>query len=163
MKKTTITYTDNDRAIVAAVKNAPEGLTLAEINEATGLKIVAGHIVAAMKKELIQPIGTRLVEKPTTREVSTYKLVTADALSRGGKPFNYTDNEKEILAKASTIEGAFTLAQLSDVMGRKISSGSTNGLIKKGNLVKDGSVTVPGVTKTTVNVYGFVKDVPAAN
>ena len=50
MKKTTITYTDNDRAIVAAVKNAPEGLTLAEINEATGLKIVAGHIVAAMKK-----------------------------------------------------------------------------------------------------------------
>ena len=44
----------------------------------------------------------------------------------------------------------------------KLSSGRINGLVnKKGNIAKGEKITVPTFTKTTVNVYGFVKDIPA--
>ena len=45
-----VTYNDNDRAIVNALRDS-EGMTLAELNEATGLHLVSGNLVSAMKKE----------------------------------------------------------------------------------------------------------------
>ena len=49
-------------------------------------------------------------------------------------------------------------------MGRaKLTSGHTNGLVKKGNIVvvEDESALVPATIKVSRNVYGFVADVPA--
>ena len=155
-----VTYNDNDRAIVNALKGT-EGLTLTEINEATNGKFVSGNIVSAMKKGLIEVIGEKEVNRPSKRTVSTYTFVTSDALTNDDKPFNYTDNEKNVLAYASTLEGEFTLADLAKAMGvAKLSSGSINGLVKKGNIAKGAGREIEGFTKSVVKVYGFVKDVP---
>lgn len=157
-------FTKNDVAIVNALKVAPEGLTLAEISAATGLEIKPGHVVGAFKKGLIEVIGEREVERAGKRKVATYKLVTADALTNAeGKTYNYTDNEKALMAVAATMEGEFTLAELATAMNKeRLTSGSTNGLVKKGNIVRcENDRTIEVTVKASVNVYGFVKDIPA--
>lgn len=158
-----VTYTDNDRAIVNALKGT-EGLTLAELNERTGMRIVSGHIVSAMKKGLIASVDEREVIRPTTRKVSTYNFASADVLvGENGKAYNYTDGEKSILAVAGSIDSPFTLADLAKAMGvEKLSSGSINGLVKKGNITKGDMVEIPAESKSTVKVYGFVADIPDA-
>ena len=163
MAKQTV-FTKVDKAIVEALKVTPEGLTLAELNEATGLEVKSGHVVGATKKVLIEVIGEREIQRPAKRKVSTYVFVTADALLNAeGKAFNYTDNEKALLAAASGIEGDFTLAELAIVMNKeRLTSGSINGLVKKGNITKgENDRTIDVMTKVSVNVYGFVKDIPA--
>lgn len=155
-------YTVNDRAIVDALRNAPEGLTLAGLCEATGLELKPGHVVSAMRKGLINSIGEVTVERPGTREVSTYNFVTADVLSKDGKPFNYTDGEKEVLKVAATIDSPFTLANLAEAMGlERLTSGRINGLVKKGNITKGDMVEVPTTVKASAKIYGYVKDIPA--
>ena len=155
-------YTENDRAIVNALKGAEGPMTLAQINKATGLKLVAGNIVSAMRKGLIVKAGEVDVEKEGTRKVFTYNFVSADAMVKAdGKPFNYTDGEQEILKAASEIDSPFTLETLSKKLGRKVSSGSTNGLIKKGNITKGNQVSIPCMVKSTVSVYAFAADIPA--
>lgn len=158
-----VTYNDNDRAIVNALRGK-EGLTLAEINEATGLTLVSGNIVSAMKKGLIAASGEKEVERPVIRPVSTYSFVTDEVLmGANGKPFNYTDGEKVILAAAKGINGEFTLSDLAAAMNlEKLSSGSINGLVKKGNIAKAGTRDVESTAKSTVKVYSFVKDIPDA-
>ena len=163
MAKQTV-FTKTDKSIVEALKGAVEGLTLAELNEATGIEIKSGHVVGAVKKGLIEAIGEREVTRPAKRKVATYVFVTADALSNAeGKAFNYTDNEKALLAVAGTMEGDFTLAELAVAMNKeRLTSGSINGLVKKGNIAKgENDRTVDTVAKSSVNVYGFVKDIPA--
>ena len=161
-KENKINYTENDRAIVNALKGAESPMTLAQINETTNLvKLVAGNIVSAMRKGLIAKVGEVDVEKEGTRKVYTYNFVSADAMVKAdGKPFNYTDGEKEILKVASEIDSPFTLETLSKKLGRKVSSGSTNGLIKKGNITKGDQISVPCMVKSTVSTYAFVADIP---
>ena len=159
-KETKINYTENDRAIVNALKGS-DPMTLAQINEVTGQHFVAGHIVSAMKKGLISKVGEVAVEKDSTRKVYTYNFVSADVMTReDGKAYEYTDNEKEILSVAATLDNPFTLDTLSTAAGRKIASGSTNGLIKKGNLTKGEQVSVPCKVKSTVSTYAFAADIP---
>ena len=159
-------YTENDRAIVNALKGAEGPMTLAQINEAigykvTGLKLVAGNIVSAMRKGLITKVGEVDVEKEGTRKVYTYNFVSGEVMTKAdGKPFNYTDGEQEILKAASEIDSPFTLETLSKKLGRKVSSGSTNGLIKKGNITKGNQVSIPCMVKSTVSVYAFAADIP---
>ncbi len=153
-------YSDKDRAIVAALKANLEGLTLAELREITGMDLKAGHISGAVKKNLIEVIGDRDVERLGKGKVMSYKFITDAALAVDGKAHNYSPSEKEILATASKFEGAFTLNELGTAMGRKLSSGNITGLVKKGNLAKGDYVEVERKVKSTVNVYGFVKDVP---
>jgi hypothetical protein len=163
MAKQTV-FTKTDKSIVEALKGAVEGLTLSELNEATGIEIKSGHVVGAVKKGLIEAIGEREVTRPAKRKVATYVFVTADALSNAeGKAFNYTDNEKALLAVAATMEGDFTLAELAVAMNKeRLTSGSINGLVKKGNIAKgENDRTVDTFAKSSVNVYGFVKDIPA--
>ena len=163
MAKQTV-FTQMDSAIVGALKNAEDGLTLAELTEITGLEIKSGHLVGAMKKHLIEVIGEREVHKPSTRKVSTYEFVTDGELKNAdGKTFNYTQNETELLKFAKEFKEPFTLAELAAAMGKeRLTSGSTNGLLKKGNLAKGTEDrTVAVLVKTSVNVYGFVKDIPA--
>lgn len=166
-KENKINYTENDRAIVNVLKGAEGPMTLAQINEAIGFRlgarnIVAGNIVSAMRKGLITKVGEVDVEKEGTRKVYTYNFVSGDAMIKAdGKPFSYTDGEQEILKAASEIDSPFTLETLSKKLGRKVSSGSTNGLIKKGNITKGDQVSVPCKVKSTVSVYAFAADIPA--
>ena len=61
------------------------------------------------------------------------------------------------------MEGDFTLAELAAAMNKeRLTSGSINGLVKKGNIAKgENDRTIEVTTKSSVNVYGFVKDIPA--
>ena len=158
-----IAYNDNDRAIVKALKGT-DGMTIAEINKATGHTFVSGNIVSAMKKGLIEKTGEKEILRPTTRTVSTYIFVTKDIRKdENGKSFNYTENESKILEAAASIESPFTLAELATAMGlEKLSSGSINGLVKKGNFSKGEGKEIEAFAKSTVGVYSFVKDIPDA-
>ena len=162
-----ITFTSIDKAIVDALRNAPDGLTLAEINAVAGVEVKPGHIVSAAKpaKNLVAVIGERTEYRPAKSKVSVYKFVTANALVNAEtcKAYNYTDNEKALLAAASGVDGDFTLAELAVVMNKeRLTSGSINGLVKKGNIVKtDLMREVERTAKKEVNVYGFVREIPA--
>lgn len=160
-KAKTINYTDGDRAVVAALKGK-DPMTLAQINEGASTLIVPGNIVSALRKGLITKAGEIEVERDSFRSVSTYSFITLDAQSRpDGKPYEYTDTELGILKVASTFDGYFTLAELSDAAGRTISSGSTNNLIRKGNLAKGDKVKKPCKVKDVVALYAFAQDIPA--
>jgi hypothetical protein len=163
MEKTKkINYTINDKAIVAALKDAPNGLTLADLVKVTGIELKPGHVVSAKNKGLIDTIGEVAVEKEGKRKVFTYNFVTADVLTKNDKPCNYTDGEKDILNTASKFDAAFTLADLANAMGvDKIAPGRITSLVRKGNMTKGDQVEVPTTVKDNVKVYGFVKDIPA--
>jgi hypothetical protein len=164
MANTQNVFTKHAKAIVDALKGNPDGLTIAELNEVTGMEIKSGHVVGAAKKGLIEVIGEREVERPAKRKVATYVYVTSDVLNKeDGKPFNYTDGETAVLAAAATFEGPFTLADLAVALNKeRMSSGSINGLVKKGNITKgENDREIATIAKSSVNVYGFVKDIPA--
>ena len=162
MSKKTIVYTDNERAIVKALKNAGDAMSIEAIKQATGLDIKPGHVVSAMRKGLIAKTGTVEVSRPSVRSVNTYSFVSDDIMSReNGKPFNYTDGEKAILAVAGKLNKSFTLAELAEAMGvEKLSSGSINGLVKKGNFAKAEPVEIQGVSVSEVGAYSFLADIP---
>lgn len=155
-KEKVINYTENDHALVNALRDS-EGMTLAELREATGLDLKAGHITSAMKKGLIVKVGEREVIRPTTREVSTYIYVDSDVRNNEkGKAYNYTEGELKVLGAASGIDSPFTLAELAVAMGlEKLSSGSINGLVKKGNIAKGDPREIEASAKSTVGVYGI--------
>ena len=161
-KERKVTYSDNDRAIVNALRDT-EGLTLAELREATGIDLKPGHVVSAMKKGLIASIGEGEILRPATREVSTYIYVNSDIAVNGkGQACNYSEGETNVLNAASKIDGPFTLAELADAMGlEKLSSGSINGLVKKGNIAKGDMREIETQSKSKVKVYGFVSEIPA--
>lgn len=171
MSKTkTVTYTANDRAIVAVLKGADHPMTLAEINEKAHLNLKAGSITSALRKGLITKCGDKVpVKRRTKHKVSTYSFVTAEVLievrNDGGapKPYNYTPSETAILATASTMpkDKPFTLAELSAAHGSEVKSGNINSLLNKGNLVKVGTRIVDAWTTTKVSTYVFAADVPA--
>ena len=156
-----INYTEKDRALVAILKDR-EPMTLDEINAVAGSPIafVTGNVVSAMRKNLIAKVGEREIVKDGKRKIGTYNFLTEDPLLNGDKPYNYTDSEKEILRVAALFKGPFTIAELSEAVGRKIYSGSISSLVKKGNLGKGDQVEVATKVKSTVSVYAFVKDIP---
>lgn len=152
------TYTENDRLIANVLSNHPEGLTLNEMKELTGVNLVSGHIVGAMSKGIVTSSGEKEVIVPSKRKVYTYTFVTDEVQTKpDGKQFNYSEGEKAILAAAKDFEVPFTLAQLSEVMGAKITSGSTNALIRKGNLAKGEQIQVEGTSTNTVKVYSLAE------
>lgn len=154
-----INYSDNDRLIVATLKGT-EGLTLAEINEANSSSIKPGTMTSAINKGLIAKVGEREVFKPYIKEVGTYVLASTEHFAKeDGKPYNYSETEDQIL-NAMEADHAYTLAELSEVLGRTLSSGSINGLVKKANIVKGEPVEREAQRKSVVSVYGYVADVP---
>lgn len=154
-------YTEMDRAIVSALKEGD--MTLAELSDKIGLKVVAGHIVSAMKKGLVAKNGEKEITKPGIKTVNTYTFVTADVQKKAdGSDYSYSDGEKAILAVAASFDDKFTLADLSDVYGSKIAAGSITSLVKKGNLGKGEPVDLPVSKVSKVSVYTFVADIPDA-
>ena len=157
-KEKIVTYNDNDRAIVNALRGSDSPLTLAQINEATGLNLIPGNIVGAMRKNLIVAAGEVEVATSKKSTVWTYRLANADCTAKDEKGNDiYTDSEKGIVnALAGAEDRAYTLAEMSELVGRKLSSGSINALVsKKGNLVKVEQVTVMVPATKTVKTYAI--------
>ena len=165
MSKAKTVYNANDQLIVATLKGASEGMTLAEFNAATGKDLKAGSFTSAIKKGLIEAIGDREIVRSAKAKRTVYEFVTSDVLtnSKDGKAFNYTDGEKDVLKAAATIDGEFMLADLANAMNVKsLASGRINGLIMKGNIRKlDEKREVATTAKAKVKVYGFKADIPA--
>lgn len=165
MAKNKINYTEKDRLIVLILKNSEVDLTLAEISEIAGEPIAPGTITSAVKKGLVAKAGEKEVERLTKRSVSEYVLASTDVkLNEKGKPVNYTDNEKKIMEVLGNAEAPMTLAEIAVALGvEKLTSGSINGLTKKGNVAKAGERTVEVMGKAKVSTYEFVADVPEAD
>ena len=159
VKNKPIVYTDADKAIVKAFEGREEdNLTLADICRLSDFEVKAGHIASAKNKGLIETVGETEVMRPTMKKVRSYSFVTAEPQNKeDGKPFNYTDGEKEILAVASKLEGAFTLEDLANAMGlEKLASGRLTGLTIKGNIDKEDLVDVETTYKSKVKLYAIV-------
>lgn len=159
-----VVFSERDVAIVNLLIKAPEGLTLAEISDEYNANkapiepvtpILPGHIVSLMKKGVVTPIGEKQITKMVNTKVSTYHFVTPELMAdKNGKPFNYTDKEKALMPVLAKMADSFTLADLGNALGvEKLSSGSINGLVKKGNIVKGESIVVAKPRVTSVNVY----------
>lgn len=164
----TIKYNDTDRAIFDILKASDHPLTFNEINEAViasgreAIKIA--HVTSAVKKGIVIKSGEVEVERPSNHKVTGYAFAGAEPNldPKSGKEFNYTEGEKSILSAlaASNHEGNFTLAQLSEIVGRKLTSGNINGLVRKGNLEKlDEKVEVTSISKGKVGTYTTAVDV----
>lgn len=159
-----VKYNANEVKVVEILAGAPEGLTVAEINAATGLNLTAGHITSMLRKHVIVATGEkRKVTKPGTKKVFEYSFVTDEVLNKeDGKPFNYTDGEKAILAAVKNADGAFTLDDLAVMLNKdKVASGSISGLVKKGNIAKSADkVERPATVSSEVNIYVIDKGIP---
>lgn len=153
-----IVFNEKDRAVVAALAARPEGLTLAELREVTGMELVAGNVSSMMKKQLIAPIGERTVEKEFESTVSTYTVITLEPTkTEKGTDNTYTDKQVEVLKACAAITSPFTLADLAVAMGvEKVAPGIITGLVKKGNLAKGEPRPVTRTRVSEVNIYGLV-------
>ena len=158
---TKITYTKINKIIVDVLKEHPDGLISAEIAEIAGVPVLSGHLKSTVDKGLIEVIGEREIIRPTTRKVSVYRVISAAPI----EGMKYTENEAAIMEALAKFDNPkFTLAGLAEAMGReKLTSGHTNGLVKKGNIevVAGEHAVVPATTKVSRNVYAFVADLPA--
>ena len=164
MAEKKINYTENDKVIVNILKNSETDLTIAEISELAGKKIAPGTMTAAVNKGLIAVSGKKQVVRPSKRVVATYTFVTDEvSTAKNGKPANYTDGEKSIMAVLKDASEPMTLAEIAVALGKeRLTSGAINGLVAKGNVAKAGEREIEVETKAEVNTYEFVADIPEA-
>lgn len=157
-----VVFNENDRTIVATLKGNQDGLTIAEFNALAGTDLKPGSFTGAIKKGLIEVIGEREVERPSKKLITVYHFENANvAVKEDGSAYNYSDNEKAILDNAIHFSDGFSLADLSEKMGVKLTSGSINALVKKGNISKEAEKReVPCTKIAVVNVYGWTGKEP---
>ena len=154
-KPKNIVWNDAAKAVVKTLAESDKSLTLAEINVASGVKVVAGNITSLIRQGIILNVGTTSVAVPSKRKVNTYTLITVEPQTNpaNGKICNYTDTEKAILATIKDADVPMTLAQIGEAMGRTLISGNINGLVTKGNVGMAGEVEVPCMSKKKVSQY----------
>jgi predicted Zn-ribbon and HTH transcriptional regulator len=164
-KPKTVVYNDNDRDIVAVLKEAGEPMTLAEIGAALGREVKPGTLTSTKNKGLIATADEKkVVMRKANRPVNRYEFITDEAMkSAKGKVKTYTDSEKEILAILKNAAEPMTLAEIAKARGLdKIGAGSVSGLTKAGNIKIADKVKVEVEVEDEVNAYVYVMDVPAA-
>ena len=154
-KQKVIVWSDAAKAVVKTLAESDKPLTLAEINAASGVKVVAGNITSLIRQGIILNVGTTSVAVPSKRKVNTYTLITAEPQTNpaNGKICNYTDTEKAILVTIKDADAPMTLAQIGEAMDRILISGNINGLVTKGNVAIAGEVEVPCMSKKKASQY----------
>lgn len=141
-------------AIVAALTDAAEPLTIAAISEKAGMTIKAGHVVAALRKGLIVKADEEVEEvRPATKKVNTYKVgtVTIDAYTAEHPKVSFSDTAIA-LANALSNEPA-TLDELSEKAGITFKSGNMVSLVSKGIAEKGDEKTIETTKKVKVGAY----------
>lgn len=140
-------FNDNDKNIYAVLKAATAPLSFNQINEAVqlagGKPIKIAQLTSAVKKGVAAKQGSLTTTEQKARKVTYYSFITAEPQlnPKTGKEFTLTDSEKGILdAISGAADGfdknAFTLGDLSLLVGRKLFSGNILGLVRKGNIEK---------------------------
>lgn len=139
-------FNDNDKNIYAVLKAATAPLSFNQINEAVqlagGKPIKIAQLTSAVKKGVAAKRGSLTTTEQKARKVTYYSFITAEPQlnPKTGKEFTLTDSEKGILdaisGAADFSKDAFTLGDLSALVGRKLFSGNILGLVRKGNIEK---------------------------
>lgn len=142
--------------ILEVLGRAEAPMTLAEIGEALGKEVKSGHIVFLMRNGSVVVDEPRDIEKPATKEVSTYVFVNDTIATKAdGKPYNYSETEMAILKVLGDASVPMTLADIAAALGvEKLSSGSINALVnRKHNVAKGEPVELPCTKTVKINTY----------
>ena len=141
-------------AIVTALTDAAEPLTIAAISEKAGMEIKPGHIVAALRKGLIVKADEEVEEiRPATKKVNTYKRgsVTLDAFTADHPKAKF--NETAIALVNTLADEPATLEELSKKAGIDFKSGHINSLTRLGIAEKGEEKAVETTKKVKVGAY----------
>ena len=149
-------WSDAAKSVVRALAASDRPLSIAEMNAVSDVKILSGHISGLVKQGIILNAGTTIVNIPSKRKAGLYVFNTDEVKINltSGKPYNYSDAEKDILNAFEGREDVpMTLAQISELVGRNLTSGNINGLVTKGNISFIGRIDVPCIVKKEVKTY----------
>lgn len=151
METMTIKMNDIRKAVLDVLVNADAAMTLAEISAAAGIDVKTGSINALVAAGVINKAGTKSISKMVKAKVGTYKLGIR-AVSEV-KDFKMTETRQAILDALSNADGAMTLAEIGQVIGAEVKSGTVNALVNLGLIDKGADKTVDRMGKSTVNTY----------
>ena len=142
-------------AIVDALRAIGKPVTLNELNELVGFKVAIGTLRTAINNGFVKVSDEKGISPSINkRPVNVYEFVTDEVGKTGkGKEKTYSESEKEILAAFKNAGKPMTLAEVSEVLGRKLVAGSVSGITGAGNIRVIGKVM--NVTEYTnkVNKY----------
>ena len=149
--------TQNYQLIADTISEAGEALTLLEINSRLGMNLKSGTITGAIRAGYIAKIGEQKVARETSAKVAVYQFVNANINSnKQGKPYNYSDLERQILDYAADVD-SFTSDAISAAMDTKLPANALSVLVRKGNLAKVGETTVTRMATSKVGLYDIVE------
>ena len=149
--------TQTYQLIADTISEAGEALTLLEINSRLGMNLKSGTITGAIRAGYIAKIGESKVARETSAKVAVYQFVNANINSnKQGKPYNYSDLERQILDYAAGVD-SFTFDAISAAMDTKLPTNALTVLVRKGNLTKVGETTVTRMATSKVGLYDIVE------
>ena len=149
--------TQTYQLIADTISEAGEALTLLEINSRLGMNLKSGTITGAIRAGYIAKIGEQKVARETSAKVAVYQFVNANINSnKQGKPYNYSDLERQILDYAADVD-SFTSDAISAAMDTKLPANALSVLVRKGNLAKVGETTVTRMATSKVGLYDIVE------
>ena len=149
--------TQTYQLIADTISEAGEALTLLEINSRLGMNLKSGSITGAIRAGYIAKVGEAKVARETSAKVAVYQFVNANVNSnKQGKPYNYSDLERQILDYAADVD-SFTSDAISAAMDTKLPTNALSVLVRKGNLTKVGETTVTRMATSKVGLYDIVE------
>ena len=149
--------TQTYQLIADTISEAGEAMTLLEINSRLGMNLKSGSITGAIRAGYIAKVGEAKVARETSAKVAVYQFVNANVNSnKQGKPYNYSDLERQILDYAADVD-SFTSDAISAAMDTKLPANALSVLVRKGNLAKVGETTVTRMATSKVGLYDIVE------
>ena len=146
---------DNQKTIYNTLKDATEGMTLAEINAANGTNIQSGSMNALLTQGIVAVTGERTIDTTVSRKHKVFGL-TADAndkIKARKKPLN----EAQQIFVTALAQGEATLAEINANADKEIKSGSINTLSAEGIVEVRGEKAVAGIGHRKVQVYALAE------
>lgn len=136
------------KAVIEVLRNANAPMTLAEIGAAIGVDLKTGTTNAMLTAGVIVKAGETKVAATGTSPRATY---TFNCMPSENSKFVMTPERTAI---AAALEGkTMTLAQVSEIVGFEVKSGSINAMVSAGVVAKVGEVKVTVPRSKTVATY----------
>ena len=142
---------DNQKTIYNTLKDATEGMTLAEINAANGTDIKSGSMNALLAQGIVAIAG----ERAAHRKIKVFGLTadSGDKIKARKKPLN----EAQQIFVTALAQGEATLAEINANADKEIKSGSINTLVTEGIVEVRGEKIVAGIGHRKVKVYALAE------
>lgn len=140
---------DKRKEIIKVLKTAEnnKGLTLDEISEKVGFKVMTGTTNPMKEVGLLKVTETTTKATKVKRPVYTYKVVSDKPTNE--KKVVLNDNRKKVIETLKGSPKPLTMDELTEKVGFKVSSGFFNPLIACGMVEKAGTIY-----KVTTNPKG---------